>query len=162
MKFFYLITLSLILSSCGSMSEQESEGVINGEWLELPMPEGIFAETESFQMQTYEIVVPANDWIETKIEMDIGNSIVYHWELIEDENTTETTTDAIYTEFHGHAPRVEGELAELMFYRKATGGSGQGTFSAPFSGIHGWFIDNTNDHDIVVRVQIAGEFSLYN
>jgi hypothetical protein len=108
------------------------------------------------------VIIPANDWIETKVEMDLGESIVYRWELIEDATTTDATKDLINTEFHGHAPKVEGELAELMFYRKATGGSGQGSLIAPFSGIHGWFIDNTNSHDISVLVSVAGEFSRSN
>lgn len=162
MKFFGIALFSLLLFGCSNVFQKDAEPVVVGDWLELPMQEGTFSELSRFHVETYEVVIPANDWIETKVEMDIGEFIVYRWELIEDETTTDATRDLINTEFHGHAPKVEGELAELMFYRKATGGSGQGTLTAPFSGIHGWFIDNTNNHDISVLVSVAGEFSRYN
>lgn len=161
MKTLYITFFSLLLFGCANLIDSEPELEIQGDWMVFPMPEGVFAELESFRIETYEVVIPAFDWIETKVEMDLGESMVYRWELVEDENTTDMTTEMIYTEFHGHKPRAEGELGELMYYRKATGGEEQGSFTAPFSGIHGWFIDNTNDHDIVVRVQVAGEFRLY-
>ncbi len=160
MKLVFTSAFCLVLVGCAIGPQQEMEPVIEGNWIVLPMPEGVFAEINRFATETYDVVIPASDWIETKVEMDMGESIVYHWELVEDENTTELTSDSIYTEFHGHKPRIEGELGELMYFRKATGGSGQGIFTSPFSGIHGWFIDNTNDHDITVRVTVSGEFSL--
>lgn len=162
MKFLFITLFSVLMFGCANLTEPEPELEIQGDWMVLPMPEGVFAELESFHMETYEVVIPANDWIETKVEMNAGDSIIYRWELVEDETTTEQTTENIYTEFHGHKPRIEGQLGELMYFRKATGGFGQGSFKSPFTGVHGWFIDNTNDQDITVRVHIAGEFARYD
>lgn len=159
MRLFYIVLPSILILGCANLNPPEPELEIQGDWMVLPMPEGIFAETENFRMETFEVTVPAQDWIETKVNMQEGEFILYQWELVVDETTTETTAENIYTEFHGHKPRIEGELGELMYFRKANGGTGQGRFTSPFAGIHGWFIDNPNDHDITVRIQIAGEFS---
>ena len=162
MKFLCIALSSILMFGCANLIQSEPELEIQGDWLVLPMPEGVFAELESFNIETYEVVIPAYDWIETKVEMQTGESIVYRWELVEDETTTGETAENIYTEFHGHKPLPEEGLGELMYYRKATGSFGQGEFTSPFTGIHGWFIDNTNDHDITVRVHVAGEFDLYD
>jgi len=163
MKFVCTILFSILLSSCGGQAqllpEPEPEYEIEGDWMVLPMPAGVYADTNNFNMEAFEVVVPGLDWIETKVDMDMGKAIIYRWELVEDETTTAQTAQNIYTEFHGHKPRVEGELGELMYYRKAVGGYGQGFFRSPFTGIHGWFFDNTNEQDITIRIQIAGEFS---
>lgn len=161
MKIFGLFPLYLLLIGCGTLLQDEPEPVVEGDWIVLPMPEGVYVSTEAFRSETWEVVIAAMDWIETKVEMEEGKTIVYRWELVEDERTDALTRDSIYTEFHGHKPRIEGELGELMYYRKATGGNGEGVFTSPFTGIHGWFIDNTNDHDITVRVSVAGVFSRY-
>jgi hypothetical protein len=51
-------------------------------------------------------------------------------------------------------------VGDLMFYRKADGGSERGSLVAPFSGIHGWYLVNGTDEPIVVRLEVAGFYEL--
>jgi hypothetical protein len=47
-----------------------------------------------------------------------------------------------------------------MFYRKATGATERGVLTAPFKGIHGWYLRNDSDDRIVVRLKVAGFYEL--
>ena len=44
-------------------------------------------------------------------------------------------------EFHGHTPQVNG-VGDLMFYSKTGGTPESGVFTAPWDGIHGWYLKN--------------------
>ena len=65
----------------------------------------------------------------------------------------------LYAEFHGHTPPVNN-VGDLMYYRKATGGTERGTLVAPFTGIHGWYLRNDGEQPIVVRLKVAGFYEL--
>ena len=42
-----------------------------------------------------------------------------------------------------------------------TGGSPQsGAFTAPWDGIHGWYLKNDGPKDVVVKVELAGFYAL--
>ena len=45
------------------------------------------------------------------------------------------------TEFHGHTEQVDG-VGDLMFYSKTGGSPESGVFTAPWDGIHGWYLKN--------------------
>ena len=95
MKFGCTILFSILLSSCGGQAqllpEPEPEYEIEGDWMVLPMPAGVYADTDNFNMEAFEVVVPGLDWIETKVDMDMGKAIIYRWESVEDETTTAQT-----------------------------------------------------------------------
>ncbi len=122
------------------------------DWNEVEMPAHVFAE-HAAGMRRDSIAIPLapGEELEYKLELDEGASIVYSWEA-------EGLPDAslLYSEFHGHTERVGDAPGLLMFYRKATGASENGTLVAPFTGIHGWYLVNSADVPITVQLEVAG------
>jgi hypothetical protein len=140
-----------------SLWEQVSAAV---QWNELPMPEGSVDIAKfydrPFRTDTIDIPLSANDGdLEYKLQMRAGDSIVYSWRVLEIENP-----DWFYSEFHGHTePNAEG-VGDLMFYRRETGAVDNGAFTAPFEGIHGWYLQNQSEEPVVVRLEVAGFYDL--
>jgi hypothetical protein len=64
-----------------------------------------------------------------------------------------------YAESRGRTEPVNG-AGDLMFYRKATGATERGVLTAPFTGIHGWYLRNDGELPIVVRLKVAGFYEL--
>ena len=125
------------------------------EWNELPLADGLFREFSSdYRSDVIDIPLAAGGELEYKLGLNEGDSIVYQWDAVELGDP-----EMLYSEFHGHTPPVNN-VGDLMFYRKATGGTERGTLTAPFTGIHGWYLRNDGDEAIVVRLKVAGFYEL--
>lgn len=125
------------------------------DWNEIPLTDGTFAEhVGQFRSDTIDIPLGPHGELEYKLAIEAGEGIVYEWNVqgLEDPNL-------LYAEFHGHTEPVDN-AGDLMFYRKAEGGSERGSLVAPFSGIHGWYLVNGSDTPIVVRLEVAGFYEL--
>lgn len=94
------------------------------------------------------------DELEYKVAMKKGASYIYSWEAPGIANIEE-----FYTEFHGHTVG-QGEPMTVAFYRKATGVSDNGVFTAPFDGVHGWYFQNQSERPVTVRLRVAGFYEL--
>jgi hypothetical protein len=90
----------------------------------------------------------------SRSDLNEGYSIVYQWDAVDLKDP-----ESLYAEFHRHTPPVDN-VGDLMFYRKATGGTERGTLVAPFTGIHGWYLRNDGEEAIVVRLKVAGFYEL--
>ncbi len=121
-------------------------------WNELPLPDGVFHEyAEGWRTDRIEIPLAAHEWLEYKLTLNAGDAIVYSWQA-------GGLPDAalLWTEFHGHTEAPPGEMGDLMFYRMETGDRESGALIAPFTGIHGWYLENRSDADIIVTLDVAG------
>jgi hypothetical protein len=126
------------------------------DWIEVELPAGIFREhAGEYRTDVIDIPLGPLGELEYKIGMREGDSIVYQWNVVEIADP-----ELLYAEFHGHTERVGGAPGTLMFYRKANGGEERGALVAPFSGIHGWYLQNKSDDEIVVRLRVAGFYEL--
>jgi hypothetical protein len=126
------------------------------DWNELPLADGVFREHETdYRTDVVDIPLAAGGELEYKLGMKEGDSIVYRWDAVDLADASE-----LYAEFHGHTERVGDAPGDLMFYRKAAGGTERGALVAPFTGIHGWYLRNDSDDPIVVRLQVAGFYEL--
>jgi hypothetical protein len=107
----------------------------------------------AWKTETYEIPLAAGKALEHMLRMNEGDMIVYTW-------ATEMSEPAQLTaEFHGHTDVVENQPGTVMFYTKHTNGKESGSLRAPFTGVHGWYLNNASDQDIVVQLQVAGYFT---
>lgn len=121
-------------------------------WNEIPLTAGTFREYETgFRTDTIDIPLAVGGALEYKLALEEGDSIVYEWAAVE-----MTDPELLWAEFHGHTERVGDAPGDLMFYRKAEGGSERGALVAPFTGIHGWYFENRSDEPIVIRLHVAG------
>jgi len=132
-------------------------GIAGGQvsWNELPLGEGVFREyTTEYRTDVIDIPLEPFGELEYKLGLNEGDSIVYQWDAVDLDDP-----EKLWAEFHGHTPPVDN-VGDLMFYRKATGGSERGTLVAPFTGIHGWYLRNDGAEPIVVRLKVAGFYEL--
>jgi hypothetical protein len=130
-------------------------------WNEVPPPTGAtpgsrFYEA-GFRTDVFDIPIPGNDGdLEYKIKMKQGDTVVYTWEVMQ----ALPSPDFFYTEFHGHTEPPPGQRGDVTFYRKATGTKESGAMIAPFTGIHGWYLQNQSEIPVVVRIRLAGFYEL--
>ena len=85
--------------------------------------------------------------LEYKVHMQAGNVMVY----------SVAATGPVINDFHGQADMNDA----VLFYREekaATATNGQ--FLAPAVGIHGWYLANTTDRPVTVKIRIAGYYEL--
>lgn len=179
----FALCAALIVSACGEAAEQQHwiDALIedtseqaraaqadaqpapapdpSSPWNELPLGDGVFADrtgADLYRRDVIEIPVAANGGaLEYKLQMNAGDSIVYSW-------TAEglTDPDLLLSEFRGHMERVGDARGDLMVYRRETGAAEAGAITAPFPGIHGWYLENNSDADIVVVLDVAGFYEI--
>ena len=146
------LTLSVLSFDTGAIAGQVR-------WNEIPAPTGKEAIARSyptaFRTDTIDIPIRGNDGdLEYKIAMKAGDSVVYSWDVMQT-----IMPEELYSEFHGHTEPVGG-TGTLMFYRKATGTRDNGTLTAPFEGIHGWYLQNQSERPVVIRLRLAGFYTI--
>jgi hypothetical protein len=138
------------------MQAPGTDSAASSDWIEIPLPAGVFREyARDYRSDTIDIEIDAFDALEYKLGMNEGDSIVYEWGA-----TGLESPELLYAEFHGHTERVGDAPGTLMFYRKASGDTEAGTLTAPFSGIHGWYLKNDGDRPIVVQLHVAGFYEI--
>jgi hypothetical protein len=124
-------------------------------WNEKPLADGVFREYQAdYRNDVIEIPLDALGELEYKLGLNEGDSIVYQWDAAGLEKP-----ELLYAEFHGHTEPVNN-VGDLMFYRKANGATERGVLTAPFTGIHGWYLKNEAEKPIVVRLKVAGFYEL--
>jgi hypothetical protein len=159
-------SLLLMLAACDSQGVAKDDGVaptetavaepakpeaVNG-WREYPLRDGVIS-IQPFRWRTDSIDIPvkAGADLEYKLEMKKGQGIVYsinYGDLVDPA--------VIVSEFHGHTPKGADGNGDLMYYSKTGGTNENGVFSAPWDGIHGWYLKNQSDKDLVVKLDVAG------
>ena len=92
--------------------------------------------------------------LEYKVRMKQGATLIYEWSVADIE-----VPEEFYYDFHGHTT-VEGQEMTVATYKQATGTSAQGALTAPFDGVHGWFLQNQSAKAVVVRVKLSGFYEL--
>ncbi len=123
-------------------------------WNELDLADGVFREySTDYRNDVIDIRLEGGGELEYKLALNQGDSIVYQWDADLKESKL------LYAEFHGHTEPVNG-AGDLMFYRKANGATERGVLTAPFTGIHGWYLKNESEEAIVVKLKVAGFYEL--
>lgn len=97
-------------------------------------------EATSFTLGPYE-------WLEYKYQLEKGAGMVFSW-----------TADAAVThEFHGE-PDVGTEKDVISFDKRRLQAS-NGSLVAPFTGIHGWYWENTTGQPVTIKLSSSGFYS---
>lgn len=129
---------------------------VNG-WREYPLRDGVISIQREGKWRTDVIDIPVNAGgeLEYKLDMKKGQGIVY--------NITYGTLEhpgLMQVEFHGHTEKDATGVGDLMFYSKTGGSPESGVFTAPWDGIHGWYLKNESGKDVVVKLELAGFYAL--
>lgn len=105
------------------------------------------AETP-FQHDVESWVLGPGEAIEFKYRLPEGVPLLFSW----------TATAPVNYEAHAEPDGAPRGYAES--YEKGTARSASGTLTTPFSGINGWYWENTNAEPVTVTLTAAGHFSL--
>lgn len=110
-------------------------------------PESIQESTAS--QQVIEITVPANKGIEYKLQMQQYDKVTYEWM---------TDGSSLYFDLHGEP---DGDTTGYFeSYAIATLDAMKGSFTAPFSGSHGWYWKNTSNKSVAIQLILSGQFQI--
>jgi hypothetical protein len=95
-----------------------------------------------------EFVLGPYEYIECKYHLEKDATMLFSW----------NATGDVVQQFHGEpdgAPTNSSQSYDKNPRRKA-----DGSFLAPFSGIHGWYWENPGDEPVTVTVTTAGFYTL--
>jgi len=87
---------------------------------------------------------------EVKAWMKAGEKIDYEWA---------TDGAPIEFEFHGDPTNAKGD--EYTSYDKRTAPGAKGTFTAAFSGRHGWYWHNLTPYPLTITATVKGQFEKF-
>lgn len=82
--------------------------------------------------------------LEYKYSMTPNDSMVFHW----------SASDEVISDFHAENPIDEKQTEKS--YRSQRSLGFKAAYTAEFSGIHGWYWENRNLHDVQIRLSSSG------
>jgi hypothetical protein len=167
----FLAAASLILSACGPSAEEQKAKAdaeaaaataaaapkpVNG-WIEFPLAEGVIKiHSTEWRTDTIKVPVPKSGGeLEYKLGMKKGDSLVYSIDYGDIGHAGN-----MVSEFHGHTEKRADGIGDLMFYSRTGGALQHGQFTAPWDGIHGWYLKNDSAKDTVVTIKLAGFYEM--
>ena len=103
-----------------------------------------------YKVDSRELELGPQQGMEFKYRMEKGNGLVYTWD----------SPVKVKFEFHGEPDGKAKGTYESYAIDEAEGvEKGSGTFIAPFTGIHGWYWENTTDKPVTIRLTSAGFYT---
>lgn len=124
-------------------------------WREYPLREGVISiRPAKWRTDSIEVPVPPGKGLEYKLTMRKGETLVYNVSYV-----GLADPGKLISEFHGHTKQVDG-VGDLMFYSKTNGLPESGSFTAPWDGIHGWYLKNDSGSKVVAKLELAGFYEL--
>ena len=120
-----------------------------GDPVPLPNPDVHQAVDAAPETVTMTVELDVDSETEVKAVLQEKQMIVYDW-VVDD--------GIVYSDFHGHTPEF-GEEFWVRYQEDQRGSSGEsGSLVAPFSGEHGWYWVNLNDHPVTITLTVTGYF----
>jgi hypothetical protein len=96
-----------------------------------------------------DVIVPAGRGVEFKFSMQKFQKMTYEWN---------TDGELLYFDLHGEP---EGDTTGYFeSYAIATLTEMKGSFTAPFSGVHGWYWKNKSSSPVSVSLKVEGEYAV--
>jgi len=105
-----------------------------------------YENSTSFQLMPFEFV-------EYKYQLSKGSGMLYSWTV---SKARAGGASPVSFDFHGESHELEGYVES---YSLGEGDHENGTFVAPFNGIHGWFWANHSSETVTVTLNTTGFYS---
>lgn len=100
-----------------------------------------------FNESEMSLILQPNQGGEIKALMRQGEHFVYAWSA---------EGGKVTVDMHGERPNAGKEFTRYWKDKQQAGD--QGSFVAPFDGIHGWFWRNHSDKPVTIKVKVSGFF----
>ena len=107
-------------------------------------------QSAEYKVDRVEFVLGAYEFIEYKYRIEQGGAMVFSWEA----------SKSVIYDFHSEPDGAPEGYAES--FDKAETAQAHGTYTAPFSGIHGWFWENPGSGNVTIKLTTAGFYSAAN
>jgi hypothetical protein len=107
-------------------------------------------QTRTYKVDSRKFELPAGGQVEFKYQIRKGSNLVYSWQ----------SSGKVKYEFHGE-PNAgpNGTYQSYSKNDKVGVQQGHGSFTAPFSGIHGWYWENAGTTPVTIQLTSAGFYS---
>ena len=113
-----------------------------------PNAEGPIAHYASeYKFDSVEFEIPPYEYVEYKYRLEKGASMLYSW----------AATSELIHDMHGDPDGAPANSAES--FDKHNRRLANGVFTAPFSGIHGWYWENPGGEPVKVKLTTSGFYS---
>ncbi|GAB1261616.1 hypothetical protein [Aurantivibrio plasticivorans] len=123
------------LLGIAGMSEVQNVGVLHTQ--EKPASEDVF----EFTLAPFES-------LEYKYRLEEGATLLFEW----------SGTDQLKFDLHAEKDGVDPMEYSPSFDQRQSNGE-QGSYTAPFSGLHGWYWENRTLNDVTLKLETTGFFS---
>jgi len=130
-----------------SLSEAAAAGPITP--VTVPVLPGVYtAQPKTYKVDTEEINLSSGMGVEIKYHMEKGGGMIYSWKA----------TGPVMFEFHGEPDQKPNKdyYDSYELVDKVGKTESHGSFTAPSTGIHGWFWENKGDQAVKVTLHTAG------
>ena len=107
----------------------------------------VAAQASAFRTDSRTLTVPSLGSVEFKYRLAKGAVLVYAWRA----------TAPIDFDFHTEPAGQPASASET--FERGSADVKQGSYTAPYDGIHGWYWENLYDTAVVVTLDAAGFFS---
>ena len=114
-----------------------------------PEQKGAFtSESKIYKVDAEDLLLRPGEGVEIKYHLQKGSSMVFAWKA----------NGNLRFEFHGEPDQKPNKdyYDSYELDNKAGKDHAYGTFTAPSTGIHGWFWENKGDKDVQIRLTTAG------
>ena len=115
--------------------------------LALGQTQPIAAEADEYRVDSAELELYPGEWVEYFYRLDEGSSMVFTWDA----------TGPVTYNFHASPDGGPAGYAESFDAQDRD--QGHGTYTAPFTGIHGWYWENGGAEEITITLTTAGFYS---
>lgn len=113
-----------------------------------PTPDMAVTRSEGpYQNSEMSLTLGSNEGAEIKSLMQAGQVMVFSWQ---------TDGGPVHVDMHGERPNAGEDFSSYWRDRDQTGGNG--SFTAPFDGTHGWYWVNKGSEPVTVTVNVSGYF----
>jgi hypothetical protein len=109
----------------------------------------IVPQEKPFQQESVDFTIAPKEGMEYKYRLDKGEALLYSWKA----------TGPVNYELHAEPDGAPAGYAQSYEKKNASNGA-SGTLTAPFPGIHGWYWENTTDHEVTVTLKTAGYYNI--
>ncbi|MEX1033390.1 MAG: hypothetical protein WDZ30_08515 [Cellvibrionaceae bacterium] len=117
------------------MSEAQQVGALN-------------LQPNAYHQDSYQIVLAPYESVEYKYRLEEGATLLFDWRA---------SGDLVF-DMHSEQDGVDPYEYSPSFDQGSDGGV-RGSFTAPFSGVHGWFWENRSSRDVTLELTTAGFYS---
>ena len=104
-------------------------------------------QSRDYKVDSREFQLAPAEGMEFKYHIEKGGGLLYTW----------TATANVEYEFHGEPQG--GPAGAYESYDLSAGEKGAGNFTAPFTGIHGWYWLNKTPNPVTVKLTSAGFYT---